>query len=155
MWLVNLIPEQLKWWLWWLVRPKYLVGVFVVVFRFNEVLVIQKKRGVTMGYQIPGGGKDRGLPPMEAALKELREETGLKIDRSCLRSETPYVSSTEEHRDVHIVYVANVNYDVAPPLVQDTFEVASAKFVHIREAEKMLIPAHAKIMRIVLENMFG
>ncbi|MEX1063732.1 MAG: NUDIX domain-containing protein [Candidatus Paceibacterota bacterium] len=153
MWLVNLIPERLKWWLWRMLRPTYLVGVFVIVFRFDEVLIIKKKRGVAMGYQIPGGGKDRGLSPKDAALKELKQETGLDLRPYSIRK-LPYVSSNEVHCDIHIVYVAQLDYNSSVPVVQDTFEVESADFVPIKDARSKLMPEHAAILETVLEDMF-
>jgi len=69
---------------WWILRTKYLVGVFVVAFRDNEgnneVLLINKRLGMTRGWEIPGGGKDRGFSPVEAAKKEFFEETGLQAN---------------------------------------------------------------------------
>lgn len=122
--------------LWYIIRTKYLVGVFVVAFRDNEVLLINKKLGLTRGWEIPGGGKDRGFSPVEAAKKEFFEETGLQANELKLVG----ITSNEGHRDIHVLYWTN---DFSGEIeVQDTFEIADAKFFPTSEALRMLEEPH-------------
>ena len=57
------------------------VGVGVVVFRGSEVLLAQRGRHPRQfTWSIPGGAQEIGETVREAAIREIREETGLEID---------------------------------------------------------------------------
>ena len=56
------------------------VGVGVVVLRGDEVLLIQRGKPPKAGdWSIPGGAQHLGETVAEAALREVREETGLEV----------------------------------------------------------------------------
>lgn len=55
------------------------VGV-VLMNRKGEIFVGQRKDSPVAAWQMPQGGIDRGEKPVEAALRELREETGVTAD---------------------------------------------------------------------------
>lgn len=56
------------------------VGVGVVVLRGDEVLLIQRGKPPKAGdWSIPGGAQHLGETVAEAALREVREETGLAV----------------------------------------------------------------------------
>ena len=55
-------------------RPVCAVGV--VCFRDDSVLLV-KRRQAPVAWSIPGGGQELGETTREAALRELREETGV------------------------------------------------------------------------------
>lgn len=53
-------------------------GVGVVCFRGDEVLLIKRgKPPITWEWSIPGGGQELGETTRDAALRELKEETGI------------------------------------------------------------------------------
>lgn len=57
------------------------VGVGIVVFRGDEVLLAQRGKPPNMGsWSIPGGAQELGETVHEAAARELKEETGLEVD---------------------------------------------------------------------------
>ena len=61
------------------------VGVGVIVFRDHEVLLIQRNKEPNKGkWSIPGGIQTLGETAVEAARRELLEETGVKVDRLLL-----------------------------------------------------------------------
>lgn len=60
-------------------RP--VVGVGVVVFREDAVLLVRRGRPPRLGeWSLPGGGQETGETVREAALREVREETGLEVE---------------------------------------------------------------------------
>ena len=61
------------------------VGVGVIVFRDQEVLMVKRKKEPNKGqWSIPGGKQMIGETAAEAAKRELLEETGVKVDRLLL-----------------------------------------------------------------------
>jgi len=60
-------------------RP--VVGVLAVVRRGNQLLLAQRSKGSYQGrWGFPGGHLERGETVSDAALRELREETGIEAD---------------------------------------------------------------------------
>lgn len=149
MWLVNRLPEWLKWRLWKMVRSTYLVGVLIVVFHRDQVLIVKKKRGLRTGYLIPGGGKKHGMSLEQAALDELAEETGL----TAVRLGESLVFCNEPHHDISVVYPAISTEDRPMPEPKDTFEIERALFVPSREVLVYLTGDHKDMMKAVMQSM--
>ncbi len=118
----------------WNIRNLNLIGVFTLVIHENRVLLIDKKRGIALGWQIPGGGLKRGNLPEKGALKELYEETGIRAGGLKLLD----ISSSPENRNLMIAYVAHYLVGSTKPYVQDTFEISEARWVPIEEALEKL-----------------
>jgi 8-oxo-dGTP diphosphatase len=56
------------------------VGVGIVVWRGDEILLVRRVRAPRKGeWSIPGGGQALGETVFEAAVREVREETGLTV----------------------------------------------------------------------------
>lgn len=51
----------------------------VVLIENEKVALIERFRNSTHYYVFPGGGKDAGETPEEAAIREMEEETGLRV----------------------------------------------------------------------------
>ncbi|KAF0186094.1 MAG: NUDIX hydrolase [Hyphomonadaceae bacterium] len=64
-------------------RPMTLGVRVIAVNEANEICLV--KHTYVKGWHIPGGGVERGESIYEAAIKELREETGLIVARQDLR----------------------------------------------------------------------
>ena len=64
--------------LWWRIRKPYFRTVRVVVRYEGEVLLIRHGYGAA-GWGVPGGGVKRGEDPLEAGVREVREETGIRL----------------------------------------------------------------------------
>ena len=61
------------------------VGVGVIVFRDQEVLLVKRNKEPNKGqWSIPGGKQMIGETAAEAAQRELLEETGVKVDQLLL-----------------------------------------------------------------------
>ncbi len=55
-------------------------GVGIVVWRGHEILLVRRGRAPRKGeWSIPGGGQALGETVFEAAIREVREETGLTV----------------------------------------------------------------------------
>lgn len=57
---------------------KYNIGAFVVIFDKKGRVLLSHRRDLDI-WNLPGGGVENGEFPDEAAIRETREETGLKV----------------------------------------------------------------------------
>jgi 8-oxo-dGTP pyrophosphatase MutT (NUDIX family) len=130
-------------WLLWRFRAKYLVGVFpVCIDDGGHVALIRKRLGAATGWQLPGGGKQYGVSPQDAACHELEQETGLKTYSGCL--ELVDVRCVERFRDLNIVYLVRTWTGELRP--KDTTEIAEARWVHISEAYGLIHELHVPLL---------
>ncbi len=143
--------ERLLHWVLWLVRPKYLVGVFPICIDDDErVLLIRKRLGASLGWQLPGGGKAYGVSFERTACNELEEETGLHTDPERLRFVC--TQCVEENWDINIAYlVVACSGEVA---VRDTLEIHEARWVPIVQARTLLLPSHRPMLESALKAFY-
>lgn len=57
--------------------PKFAVGAFIVIFDEKNRVLLSHRRDLDL-WNLPGGGVEKGELPTEAAIRETKEETGLK-----------------------------------------------------------------------------
>jgi ADP-ribose pyrophosphatase YjhB (NUDIX family) len=75
------------------------VGVGVVVWRGDEVLLIERGKGPVSGnWSLPGGKQELGETVRETAHREIKEETGVDIDVTCLLDVVDLVRHDAEGR---------------------------------------------------------
>src|SRR5512147_2909776 len=120
----------------WLLRPKYLVGVFPVCIRSGCVLLINKRLGAATGWQLPGGAKEYGVPLEESACEELAGETGLTTEPRFLR--LVRLQCIEHHRDINVAFLVTQWSGTVGP--RDTTEISEARWVPFTQAKEMLYP---------------
>jgi 8-oxo-dGTP pyrophosphatase MutT (NUDIX family) len=107
---------------WWFVRRPRVTGCRVLAFDAEgRVLLVRHSYG-TGNWMAPGGGMRRGEDPLLAAARELREETGCRLDQAwrVAGAEEPLKGATNV---VHIV----AGEAVGTP-VPDEREVIEARF---------------------------
>lgn len=74
--------------------------------RGNEVLLLERVKPPFAGYWTgPGGKLELGESPAECAVRELREETGLRAKRAVLRGVITETSPRPDHQYLLFVYV--------------------------------------------------
>jgi ADP-ribose pyrophosphatase YjhB (NUDIX family) len=91
------------------VIPQHHAGLTADVFvvRAGKFLALERGPGLGEGvWYLPGGLVERGEDPIAAAIRETREETGLKLEDVRLLRVWTYGPPGETHHTVHATYVA-------------------------------------------------
>jgi len=111
------------------------IGVFAVVVQRDEILLIKRGIHPHKGFWCPPGGViDEGEAPVEAAVRENREETGIEIDIVSFLGEVIGPISGRTHN----VYLCKQK---GGRLNSDSSEVDEAKWVPFTDLHSYRIPA--------------
>ena len=74
------MPARMRWWLTWLVMPKFLVGVLAVIFdEQGRVLLLKHTYRPDYPWGLPGGWLKAGEGAAAGIERELLEETGFVV----------------------------------------------------------------------------
>jgi 8-oxo-dGTP diphosphatase len=114
---------------WWLFRPT-ISGSYVAVWFGDRILVIENSYRTRLS--LPAGGLHRGETPIEGALRELREEVGIRASTESLHFVDVIVSHVG-HAEDHAHFYELV-CDEAPAIQVDQREVVWADFMLPAEA---------------------
>lgn len=114
------------------------LGVKVLVLNQDgEFLIIQRSGKVSRahGWDFPGGGVEKGEDPLNAAIRETIEETGLEV--TSLRIISSHLTSTEDYDDLILGYTAKTN-DTTVKLLG--WEHESFRWVTLDELKTIILP---------------
>ncbi|SEA10186.1 ADP-ribose pyrophosphatase YjhB, NUDIX family [Segatella bryantii] len=123
------------------------ISAGLLVIRDNKILLVQQKNDHDkLHLSIPKGLIEKDEDPLDAAIRETYEETGLKVYRRNI-IKTPYLmnidSSYIKRRIIYYVAHIHSNVDVSPI---DKAEIEWAGFVSYGYAEKHLQPTQLSIL---------
>ncbi|MCC3861329.1 NUDIX hydrolase [Pseudemcibacter aquimaris] len=109
-------------------------GVGVVVFNGEKILLIKRnKEPKAAEWSIPGGAQDLGETLTECAMREVNEETGIKIENITLLKAVDYIDK-DENNDIRFHYSLidyMADYKSGDLVAGD--DVLDAKWVHIND----------------------
>jgi len=147
----------------------------IVIIYNNKILLIHpaSSKRFSKNYSFPKGGVDKGETIIEAALREVREEVGIKLKKSQLDNkmyEIPYVSKgkkswgkipkgeiykTVYYWTCHIKDLKEIglNSEVVPKDKLQATEVDWAGFVPANEINKRIAPVMSSIIKHVNMNV--
>ena len=124
---------------WFIFRPKGR-GTLVAVWCKGRLLLV--KNAYRRGYSLPGGNSRPGERARSAAVRELREEVGLRLYPNQLRHCATVVSDRDYLRD-HCAYY-EVHLERAPRIAIDGREVVAAVFAAAVEWEHLPLAHQAR-----------
>ena len=130
---------------WYLRRPES-KGVYIAVWYDGQILLI--KNSYKRYFTLPGGGINKKETFVQAAARELREETGIRVDSQKLEFFGPIESKHEYKHDV--VYFWEVELADKPTVKVDQREVIWASFMDKDTALNMEISP--VVQRYLLEK---
>ena len=119
---------------WWRIRSPRLAGCRVIALDSEgRVLLIRHSYGSDR-WMPPGGGLARGEDPVTAAQRELREETGCRLEHARMLAQT----SEDLHGAANLVHiVAGITRDAA---IADGREIIEAAFFAIDDLPEAMPP---------------
>ena len=131
------------------------IAAGLVIIQDNKILLVHPTNSPWYGtYSIPKGGMDKQEDPLEAARRETREETGIKIKRKHISTKNAgFIDYTDKRGKVY----KRVYYFVAKPtkpITKDMFnlqlkEVDWAGFISKKEAEKRIFGRFRSLLKFL------
>ncbi len=131
-------------------HPALKLATLVYALRDEQVLLLRRTTEPNRGLWVaPGGKLEHGESPAECAVREMREETGLVIDRPVLRAVMTETSPRPDYQWLTFIFVAwdfDGTFAPAPG-------IGEFRWVPIDEVTKLPIPpADAVFFPRLLEN---
>jgi len=107
-------------------------GAYVAVWCDNKILLI--KNSYKTKYTIPCGGVNKNESIIQAAIRELKEETGIEVSENALIFYQKYIN-LEEYKEDHI-HLFELFLEVLPDVKVDNREVTWGEFKTKNDALK-------------------
>jgi protein-S-isoprenylcysteine O-methyltransferase Ste14/8-oxo-dGTP pyrophosphatase MutT (NUDIX family) len=117
--------------------PALKLATLVYALRDQQVLLLRRNSEPNRGLWVaPGGKMEHGESPVECAVREMREETGLTIDRPVLRAVITETSPRADYQWLTFIFVA-WDFDGTFSPAQG---IGEFRWVPIDEVAKLPIP---------------
>ena len=118
-------------------RPAPMLATLVCALRDEQVLLVRRETEPNRGLWVaPGGKLEHGESPDECAVREMREETGLVIERPVLRAVMTETSPRPDYQWLTFIFVA---WDFAGTFTPAP-GVGEFRWVPVDEVTKLPIP---------------
>ncbi|WP_353947903.1 NUDIX hydrolase [Sporolactobacillus sp. Y61] len=134
-------------------RPLILVGAVAVISNSKGHILLQKRRYPENTWGLPGGLMEPGESSEETAMREVREETGLTIDRLKLAgvfSGANMYAIAENGDQFYPVTIAYQTSDYKGELIMDPAESVSFAFMNPDDLPEKMLKNHRKILNEIL-----
>lgn len=115
---------------WRIVKPKTFGSR--VILRSGEEVLLVKHTGGTL-WMFPGGGRKRNETPEDCAIREIKEELGIKIPEISMHLFGVYTNSVEGKRDTIHLFVAEI--EKAKIVLE--WEIADAQWFPVQSLPEM------------------
>lgn len=117
----------------WGMRKPRTFGALITIWHKGEILLV--KNSYLNYFSLPGGYVRQGEKPLEAAIRELREEVGIDVGPEDLQLVLETEHDWENRRDN--VTIFSLYVDEKPAIEVDNREVLSAAFYQPTQALSM------------------
>ncbi len=101
----------------------------------SSILLVQHRK--SLSWNLPGGGKKQKENPEQCALRELFEETNIRIDTTDFLLGT-YTSEHKEKKDTIFIFVKKQKKETTP---KHSLEIKQAKWFSLSDLPEKISPA--------------
>lgn len=122
-----LMPKSVRRRLVRLATPTYTVGAVMLLYNLDQTRLLMLRQPPGHGWGLPAGLLERGERPVQAAVRELSEETGIELAASDVEQATPSAVVHTYGRWVDTVFTGRVDPNEVT-LAVDGAEVLDAQW---------------------------
>lgn len=129
------------------------LGVGVVVFHKEKVLVVKDR--IWQTYKLPGGFIDDGENISQAAVREVFEETGVKVEFGTVVSLGHFTPAQFGESNLYVISLAKpLTIDIA---IQDDEEIIEARWIDVNEylTHEDVLPYNKALVKNALKTQKG
>jgi len=106
----------------------------IIVFNGDSTILVQTD---ALKYSFPKGKRNKGETPIEAAWRELKEETGLTSENVQLISDTEYIDEVSRKGLPSVRYYVGKLIKNIPKLQFDPMELHEVEWIKVEDAMKL------------------
>ena len=133
------------------IEPSFGVVLILPVVEGHSIVPVEVRRPVLddmHSLEIPAGGLEKGELPQEGALRELYEETGIKISANRLKQQNPLALSPRDPCLAYI-YEAELRMDEFLGRAQHDDEISQVRLFNFDEVQKLLLSGEIYLAGVV------
>ena len=123
------------------IEPSFGVVLILPIVEGSSIVLIEAKRPILndmYSIEILAGNLERGESPQEGALRELHEETGIKISADRLKQQNPFALSPRDPCLAYI-YEAEISMDEFLARAQHDEEISQVRLLNFDDIHKLLV----------------